>query len=39
MEQAIELSAFCRSAELAPNSIDPETRNVGVIRSNGARVR
>ncbi len=39
MEQTIELPAFRRSAELAPNSIDPETRSVEVIWSTGARVR
>ena len=39
MEQTIELPAFRRSAELAPHSIDPETRSVEVIWSTGARVR
>jgi len=39
MEQMIELPALRRSAELAPNSIDPETRSVEVIWSTGARVR
>ena len=39
MEQTIELPAFRRSAELAPNTIDPETRSVEVIWSTGARVR
>jgi hypothetical protein len=39
MEQTIELPAFRRSAELSPNSIDPETRSVEVIWSTGARVR
>ena len=39
MEQMIELPALRRSAELAPNTIDPETRSVEVIWSTGARVR
>ena len=39
MEQTIELPAFRRAAELAPNSIDPENRSVEVIWSTGARVR
>jgi len=39
MEQTIELPALRRAAELAPNTIDPETRSVEVIWSTGARVR
>jgi len=39
MEQMIELPAFRRSAELAPDSLDPHTRSVEVIWSTGARVR
>src|SRR5690606_3657480 len=39
MEQTIELPALHRAAELAPNTIDPETRSVDVIWSTGARVR
>ena len=33
MDTMIELPAMRRSAELAPNSIDPETRSVEVIWS------
>ena len=36
MEQMIELAGLPRWAELAPNSIDPETRSVEVIWSTGA---
>ena len=39
MEQTIELPALRRAAELAPNTIDPETRSVEVVWSTGARVR
>ena len=39
MDTMIELPAFRRSTELAPNSIDPETRSVEVIWSTSARVQ
>ncbi len=39
MDTMIELPAQLRSAELAPNSVDPASRTVEVIWSAGARVR
>ncbi|WP_135451141.1 prohead protease/major capsid protein fusion protein [Tabrizicola caldifontis] len=39
MNTMIELPAMRRSAELAPNSVDPDARTVEVIWSAGARVR
>ncbi|VDS10818.1 Caudovirus prohead protease [Paracoccus haematequi] len=39
MDTMIELPALRRSAELAPNSVDPDARTVEVIWSAGARVR
>ena len=39
MDTMIELPAMRRSAELAPNSVDPNARTVEVIWSAGARVR
>ena len=39
MDMMIELPAMRRSAELAPNSVDPDARTVEVIWSAGARVR
>ena len=37
MNTMIELPAMRRSAELAPNSVDPNARTVEVIWSAGAR--
>ena len=39
MDTTIELPALRRSAELAPNTADPEARTVEVIWSAGARIR
>ena len=39
MDTMIELPALRRSAELAPNSADTDSRTVEVIWSAGARVR
>ena len=39
MDTTIELPALRRSAELAPNTADPEDRTVEVIWSAGARIR
>jgi len=39
MPETIELPAMRRAAELAPNSVDEEDRNVEVIWSTGARIR
>lgn len=39
MDTMIELPALRRSAELAPNSVDTDSRTVDVIWSAGARVR